>query len=116
MRYRLAHEQLGLRPRSRYPKDRDERGFSGCSIGADRLSGLHLRALDIEQIVGDLKGEPEVVSISAQRQSRLVWRLGENRPGLARKGDQGTGLHALQPGDRSDVQWLMLCDQIDHLA
>ncbi len=53
MRYRLTHQQLGLGPRACRPEDRDERGFSGRSIGADRLSGLRRRALDIEQVVGD---------------------------------------------------------------
>src|SRR6516162_1947880 len=115
MGYRLTYEQLGLRPRPCCPEDRNESGLSGRGIGADRLSCLLLRALNIEQIVGNLKSEPEIVSISAQRQSRLVRRLGENRPGLAGKGDQGTGLHSLQSGDRSDVQAAVLGDQIDHL-
>src|SRR6266478_5339328 len=108
MRYRLTHQQLGLSPRACHPEDRDERRFSGSSVGADRLSGLRCRALDIEQVVGDLEGEPEIVSITAQGRSRLARRLGENRTRFARKSDQGTGLHALQPSDRSDVQALML--------
>src|ERR1700736_5235831 len=116
MRYRLTHQQLGLGPRPCHPKDRDESGFSSGSVDADRLSGLRRRALDIEYIVGDLKGETEIVSIAAQRRSRLARLLGENRTRLARKSDQGTGLHALQSSDRSDVQALMLGDQIDHLT
>ena len=88
MRDRLAHQQLGLCPRPLDAEDRDEGGFSGAGVDADRLSGLGRRALDIEEIVGDLKGEPQIMGIAAQRQARLVRRLGENRPGLAGKGDQ----------------------------
>ena len=56
------------------------------------------------------------MGIAAQRGAQLARRLGENRPGLARKGDQRAGLHPLQTGDRADVESLMFGDQIDHLA
>ena len=60
-------------------EDRDEGRLAGGGVGADRLAGFRGRALDIEQIVGDLEGEAEIMGIAAQRQAQLLRRLAENR-------------------------------------
>ena len=112
----LVHQQFGLRPRPLDPEDRDERGFAGGGVRADGLAGFGRPTLDIEQIVGDLEGEAEIVRIAAQRDAQFGRRFRQDRPGLAGERDQRAGLHPLQPGDRADVERLALGDQVDHLA
>ena len=70
MRDRLTDQQLGLGAGALDAEDRDERRLAGGGIGADRLAGLGSRAFDIEQIVGDLEGEAEIVRVTAQCSAR----------------------------------------------
>src|SRR6516225_709586 len=88
VRHRLLGEKLGLRSGARRAEDRHKGGFSGGNVSADRLSGLFRRALDVEQIVGDLKGQSQIVGVAAQRGAQLVRRFSENRPGLTGKRNQ----------------------------
>src|SRR5581483_7062882 len=92
MHDRLIDQQLRLGAGPLNPKDRHEGGLAGGGVGADRLAGLRRRTLDVEQVVGDLEGEAEIVGIAAQRLARLVRGLGENRPRFAGEGDQRPGL------------------------
>src|SRR5262249_18563108 len=75
MGHRLAHQQLGLGARPFDAKYGNKRRFPGRRVRADRLPGLLGRALDIEQVVGDLEGEAEIVRIAAQCRAQLVRRL-----------------------------------------
>ena len=117
MRDRLADQQLGLRARALDPEDRDEGRLAGGGVGADRLAGLGGRALDIEQIVGDLEREPEIVRIAAQRGARLrpAPCRGSPRPRRKRRSSAPVFIRCsrvIAPISSG----LMLGDQIDHLA
>ena len=75
MGHRLSTNKPGLGARPLDPEDRDEGGLARGGVGADRLPGLGGRAFDIEQIVGDLEREAEIVRITAQRGAPLAGRL-----------------------------------------
>ena len=77
---RLVYQQFGLGARPIDAENRDECRLSRGSIRPDRLPGLRRGALDIEEIVGDLEGEAQIMGIAAQRNPQLARRLGENRP------------------------------------
>jgi hypothetical protein len=72
VRHCLASQALGLCPRARHAEYRNEGRLSGGGIRTDRLSGFRRRALDIEQIVGDLERQPQIVGVPAQRGSQLA--------------------------------------------
>src|SRR6185312_11598556 len=93
-----------LRPGALDAEDRHEGRLPRRRVLAHRLAGDAGRALDIEQIVGDLKGEAEIMRIGAQSKTQLLRRLAENGARLAGKGDQRAGLQALQSGDGADVE------------
>ena len=61
----MVNQQLGLRPGPIRPEYRDEGGFSGRGVGAYRLPGLGRGAFDIQKIVGDLEGKPQIVRVAA---------------------------------------------------
>src|SRR5436305_13561774 len=103
MRDGLADERGGLVAGSFEAENRDERGLSGRRVAAHRLAGLGRRALDVEEVVGDLEGEAEIVGIAAQGVALLAPGLAENGAGLAGESDEGAGLEALQPGDGADI-------------
>src|SRR5258708_2402687 len=104
MRDRLADQKSRLRAGPLDAQNRDKGGLSRRRVAADRLAGLRRRALDIEEVVGDLEGETEIMSIAAQRESLLGPRLAEDRASLAGEGDEGAGLEALQPGNGADIE------------
>src|SRR5260221_14737834 len=98
MRDRLADQESGLRAGPFDAENRDKSGLSRGRVAADRLAGLPRRALDIEEVVGDLEGGPGVMGRAAQGESELAARLSEDPAGLAGKGDEGAGLEVLHPG------------------
>src|SRR6266404_7280424 len=117
MRDRLADQESGLRAGPFDAENRDKSGLSRGRVAADRLAGLRRRALDIEEVVGDLEGEAEIMGVAAQGESQLRARLAEDRTGLAGEGDEGAGLEALQPGDGADIEGrVVLGQEVDHLA
>ncbi len=61
----MVNQQLGLRSGTLRPENRYEGGFSGRGVGADGLACLSRGAFDIEKIVGDLEGEPQIVGVAA---------------------------------------------------
>src|SRR5260221_4712077 len=99
MRDRLTDERRRLRAGPLEAQNRHESGFSRRRVAADRLARLGRRALDVEEIVGDLEGEAEIMGVAAQGEALLAPGFAENRAGLAGEGDDGAGLEALQSGD-----------------
>src|SRR5438067_2479618 len=117
MRDGLADEGGGLRTSPLEAKNRNERRLSRRGVAAARLAGLGRRALDVEEVVGDLEGEAEVVGVAAQGKALLAPGLAENGAGLAGEGDEGAGLEPLQPGDGADIEsGIVLGQEVDHLA
>src|ERR1700736_6577555 len=117
MRDGLTDESGGLATGPLEAENRDERGLSGRRVAADRLAGLGRRALDVEEIVGDLEGEAEIMGIAAQGMALLAPGLAENGAGLAGEGDESAGLEALQRGDGADIEGrIVLRQEVDHLA
>src|SRR4051794_32913612 len=100
----LADERGGLAAGPLEAEDRDEGGLAGRRVATHRLAGLGRRALDVEEVVGDLEGEAEIVGVAAQRMALLAPGLAEDGAGLAGEGDEGAGLEPLQPGDGADIE------------
>src|SRR5262249_3344868 len=65
MRRCLIDKKRGLSARPLDAEDRDERRLARGGILADRLAGDARGTFDIEKIVRDLKGEAEIMRISA---------------------------------------------------
>ena len=101
---RLVREHPRLIARAPDPKDRDEGRLALVGVLADRLADLLLPALDVEQIVGDLEGEPEVVRIALKRQTPRGVGLAEDRPGHAGDREHLPRLEALKSRDPADVE------------
>src|SRR3954447_12111261 len=99
MRDGLADEGRSLAAGPLETENRHERGLSGCRVAAHRLAGFGGRALDVEEVVGYLEGEAEIVGIAAQGVPLLAPGLAEDGAGLAGEGDEGPRLEPLQPGD-----------------
>src|SRR5260221_4456869 len=117
MRDSLTDESGRLRAGPLEAQNRHESGLSRRRVAADRLAGLGRRAFDVEEIVGDLEGEAEIVGVAAQGKALLAPGLAENGAGLAGEGDEGAGLEALQPGDGADIEGrIVLGQEVDHLA
>src|SRR5690606_13595784 len=93
------HQRQGPRPRLADAKLAHERGFSETGILSCRLAQRLRRAFGVENVVGDLEGETEILRIVHQRASLSLAGLGEQGAGLAGETDQGPGLEALQMGN-----------------
>src|SRR5579859_5164257 len=74
------------------PQDRDEGRLAGLGIAADRLAGLGGGAFLVQEIVGDLEREPDVMGVIVQLPAHFRRRLAEDGARLAREGDERAGL------------------------
>ena len=96
MHHSLAGQHIGLGARPFEAQDRDKRRLAGFGVLADLLADLGLVALGVEQVVGDLEGEAEVVGVGVQGVPRALRSLAQDRSGLASESDELAGLEALQ--------------------
>jgi hypothetical protein len=99
MTQRLIDQRARLRLGTIQAQDRHESRLARLGIAPDRLAGLGGGTFLVQQIVGDLEGEPDVMGIGMQQLARFRRRLAQDGARLAREGDQRAGLQALQPGD-----------------
>ena len=97
---------------------RNQRCLAGILILRDRLADKRGIAFDIEQIIGELKGNAQRASVIEQSVTLHRGRLPKNRAGFARVTDQRTGFHGLQaqnvglgqtPARRLKVKHLPAC-------
>ncbi len=76
---------------------RNERCLAGILILRNRLADKRSIAFDIEQIIGELKSNPERASVIKQSVALRLGRLPKNRARFASKTNQRAGFHGLQP-------------------
>ena len=84
MRNGLVDQEPGLGARTLNSQDRDKGRLAGRGVGADRLAGLRLRTFNVKQVVGDLKGEPEIVRIPSSRRRCSPDAFARTPPSLAK--------------------------------
>ena len=83
------------------PQQRHEGRLAALLVLAQPLARRLGVALDVEDVVADLEGEPERRGIAAQR---LGVRPPEDRARLRRPDEERAGLQRLQVGDRVEVE------------
>src|SRR5512145_109562 len=96
---RLLGQEARLVARALHAQERDEIRLAGGAVLTGRLAGRRGVALGVDEVVGDLEGEAEIVRIGPERLSRRLSRMPQHRPRLAGAGDQRPGLQALQARD-----------------
>jgi len=99
-------------------EDADEGGFASICVFPDGLTHLSGVALNVEQIVDDLKHQTEVPTIRLDHLHMCGVRLAEDAPGLTRNLDQRARLHPLQARYfwQSQRRICTLRRDIDHLT
>jgi len=112
----LFGQQIGLRPGAVEPKQGNESSFTGVGVLLDLLADQGGIALDIEDIVGDLEGEAEVVGVITQGEVEFAMGLAQHRARLTGEGEQSAGLHLLQPGDPGNIEIQIVGLKVDHLT
>src|SRR5437763_5003082 len=95
-RFRLGHELLEPPFGARYAEHTDESGFSGSEVLAGRFAHQGRIALDVEEIVGNLKRFADRCAKTCKRFALLCAGAAENAAGLAGEAQQRAGLHRLQ--------------------
>src|SRR3546814_6910116 len=63
---RLVDQHLRLLPRAIYAEQGNEGRLARLGVLAQRLAGARAVALDIQQVIGNLKGKAQVACIAAQ--------------------------------------------------
>src|SRR3546814_15568113 len=80
-----------------------ESGLSEAGILAGRLAQRRRRALRVEEVVGDLERNAQILGVSHQRRPPRRRGLGGKRPRLARHADNRDGVLAPQLHDAIQV-------------
>ena len=111
----VIHQPRGPLPRFVRSEQAHEGGLSGCGVLAHGLAEIGLRAFVIEQVVGDLEGEPDAGGVVAKCRARHAVFLRENSPRLARKSEEGAGLEPLQLDHLVEGKLLALRRKVDCL-
>src|SRR5262249_3706673 len=106
---RAVRNRLGAAPRLIDAQHGDERRLARGLVLPDRLARDRRAALDVQQIVGDLEGEAEIVRVELERPALLRRRARQDGTGLAGEADDGAGLQALQLRDRLQIELGVLC-------
>lgn len=88
--------------------------LAAAGILARRLADYARLALDVQQVIDDLVGQPKVVGEGQEGVSFRIARMGHDEGQFEGCRDQGARLEPLHPGDSPEV--LALARQIDHLA
>ena len=89
---RLIDQHRRLGPGAIDAEQRDEGRLARRGVFVHRLAGLVRRPLDVEQVVGDLEGEAEVVRITAERRPPVVGDPPHDRTRFEAEADQRAGL------------------------
>ena len=113
---RLFGEHQGLGPRPLDAEDGNEGRLAGVGVLADFLAEVALGSQRIQEIVGDLERQAEIVGEGFERVARRVAGLAEDGARLAGEGDELARLQSLEARDGADVDRLILRLQIHHLA
>src|SRR5437763_4296409 len=95
-RFRSVHELPEPPFGARYAEHTYESGFSGSEVLAGRFAHQGRIALDVEEIVGNLKRFADRCAKTCKRFALLCAGAAENAAGLAGEAQQRAGLHRLQ--------------------
>src|SRR5579862_182180 len=89
--------------------------FVGCEVFARRLTELFGRLRDVENVVGNLKGEADGAPEGPQRSNRFIVGAGVNAATHATRGDQRRSLGAVDIFESLSVGWRVLRFKIHDL-
>ena len=103
-RHRVLAQLRRTGTRAFYAKEIAEGRLAGISVLTDRLAHICLAALNIEKIVGDLKGETNTISVCRQRFTLRAASLSQNSAGRAGEAEQRAGLAGLETSYRIKVE------------
>ena len=101
-------------PRAGRPAERHERRL--LQVFAHRLSRDGRVSFDVEQVVDDLKRQPEVLGKRLERGDRITRRAGGQRAGGGRGAEQRSGLAAVNPFQHLEADALIGGQQIGGLS
>lgn len=92
------------------PKEIDKRCLAGFTVLAGSLADSLGRALDVEDVVGNLERITDVITKRAERLALRRAGAAEAGAGLTGKTDQRPGLHALQMLDVGSIRGFRLAE------
>src|SRR3546814_16401761 len=95
---RLVDQHLRLLPRAIYAEQGNEGRLARLGVLAQRLAGARAVALDIQQVIGNLKGKAQVACIAAQGRAAFRRYSAHDCARFPEKADERTRLQLLEPG------------------
>src|SRR5665213_803035 len=100
---RFAHQSLQARAGGCDAEQADEGRFMRSRVFTGRLSDRSGVAIDIEQIVGDLKGFADSGAVALERDAEFPARVSKHGAAGTCELQQCSGLHRLQTSDAFDA-------------
>src|SRR3546814_18846076 len=95
---RLVDQHLRLLPRAIYAEQENEGRLARLGVLAQRLAGARAVALDIQQVIGNLKGKAQVACIAAQGRAAFRRYSAHDCARFEAKADERTRRQLLEPG------------------
>ena len=111
---RKLEQLVGERARSRHPEQLHESQLGGVLPGV--LAGLGAGREDVQEIVLDLKGEPQVLGEGADRFEVAAARVDRHRSELRRRQEKGAGLVAVDVLEVGERRRAAAAREIERLA
>src|SRR3546814_18449887 len=109
---RLVDQHLRLLPRAIYAEQGNEGRLARLGVLAQRLAGARAVALDIQQVIGNLKGKAQVACIAAQGRAAFRRYSAHACARVQAQSDELTRLPLMDPGGGSIVRrsvWERVC-------
>ena len=112
----LIRKNTRLASRPLDPHQRDECCLSGLLVLAGLLAHLFLVAFHVQQVVGDLERQTQIMSVGMKGMALGFCRLAQDGPRFAGESDKHAGLHPLQAGHFLHLERVVLRYQVEHLS